>query len=164
MYKSSTLPKPKLPSPTNVSNFPTKGWMSTTRPTKCVVPGCIGEIISYKDYYFKNKRILCTRAFSATAIATTIDDSAFFLAGSTELDDEMGHTSKMLRKLYKSFTSLVLGINRNSWAAACTKSAFCNLILQDIDAVMYYFDTDTYCNGCSISLHSNLANMAPTLA
>jgi hypothetical protein len=146
---------PKPPSPTNISNFPIEGWMSTTRPTKCVLSGRIGNIIGYEDYYFKNECILCTRIFSVTAIATTIDDGAPPPV-STKLDDETGHNCKMSRELYKSFTSLVLGIDHNSWANACTKSTFCNLILQDIDAIMYYYDTDNYVNGLPTSLPGNL--------
>jgi hypothetical protein len=67
-------------------------------------------------------------------------------------------------ELYKSSTSLVLGIDHDSWANACTKSTFCNLILQDIDAIMYYYDTDNYVNGHLISLPGNLTNMACILA
>ncbi len=70
----------------------------------------------------------------------------------------------MAHKLYKSFTLFVLGINSNSWDAACTKSAFCNLILQDNDVIMYYYENDIYCNGRPVSLHGNLTNMARILA
>jgi hypothetical protein len=111
MPKSPTPPKP--PSPTNVSNLPIEGWMSTTRPTKCVVTGRIGNIIGYEDYYSKNESVLCTRVFSVTAIATTINDGAS-PPGSTKLDDKTGHNCKMSRELYKSFTLLVLGIDHNS--------------------------------------------------
>jgi hypothetical protein len=41
---------------------------STTRPTKCVVSGCIGDIIGYDDYYFENEHILCTHVFSVAAL------------------------------------------------------------------------------------------------
>jgi hypothetical protein len=72
-----TMPKhhrSKPPSPTNVNAFPAEGWMTKDRLIKCVVSGRIGKIIGYEDYYFKNKQVLCTRAFSTSAIATTIDD------------------------------------------------------------------------------------------
>jgi hypothetical protein len=158
----SKSPMPlKPPSPTNVSNFPIKGWMSTTHPTKCVVSGRIGNIIGYDNFYFENECILCTRVFSVTAIASTIDNGAS-PPGSTELDDETGHNCKMSCELYKSFTLLVLG-NHDSWANACAKSTFCNLILQDIDAIIYYYDTDNYVNGHLISLPGNLTNMAHIL-
>jgi hypothetical protein len=157
MPKSPAPPKP--PSPPNISNFPIKGWMSITRPTKCVVSGRIGNIIGYDNYYFENERILCTCVFSVAAVATTIDNGAS-PPGSTELDDETGHNCKMSHELYKSFTSLVLGIDHNSWANACTKSTFHNLILQDIYAIMYYYDTDNYVNGHPISLPGNLTDMA----
>jgi hypothetical protein len=77
----STMPKyttksacpPKAPSLTNVNSFPVEGWMTTTCPTMSVVPGRIGKILGYEDYYFKSERILCTRAFSVAAISTTVD-------------------------------------------------------------------------------------------
>jgi hypothetical protein len=90
MSKSPPFPRKKTPSPTNISHFPTDGWMSNTHPTTFGVSDCIGTIIGYEDYYFKNKRILCTCVFSVTAIVTTINNSASPL-GSTELNNEMGH-------------------------------------------------------------------------
>ncbi len=72
-----TTPVPKPPSPTNVASFSTEGWLSTTRPTKCVVPGRINDIIGYEDYYIKNERILCTCAFSIAAVVTTIDNGTY---------------------------------------------------------------------------------------
>ncbi len=161
MPKSPTPSKP--PSPTNVSNFPIEGWMSTTHPTKCVISDRIGDIIGYENYYFENERILCTHVFSVAAIATTINDGAS-PPGSTKLDDETGHNCKMSHELYKSFTLLVLGIDHDSWANACAKSTFRNLILQDIDTIMYYYDTDNYVNGHLISLPGNLTTMACILA
>ncbi len=95
--------------------------MSTSRPTKCVVSGRIGDIISYDDYYFKNECILCTCVFSVAAIATTIDDGAS-PPGCTKLDDETGHNCKMSHELYKSFTPLVVGIDHDSWANAAPKA------------------------------------------
>jgi hypothetical protein len=81
---------PKPPSLVNVSHFPTKGWLSDTRPTTCVVPGQIGLTIRYEDYYIHEERVLCTCAFSVAAVMTTVDDGAS-PTGSTELDDESGH-------------------------------------------------------------------------
>ncbi len=89
--------------PTNVTSFPFNGWMTTTRPTKCVVPGRIGQIISYEDYYFESERVLCTRAFLVTAVLTTIDDGEF-LPGSTELNEETGNNCKMTKIQYQDFT------------------------------------------------------------
>jgi hypothetical protein len=154
---------PKPPSPTNVSNFPIKGWMFTARHTKCVVSGHISDIIGYDDYYFENEYILCTCVFSVAVVATTINDGAS-PPGSTKLDDKTGHYCKMSRELYKSITLLVLGIDHDSWANACTESTFRNLILQDIDAIMYYYDTDNYVNGHPISLPGDLTDMARILA
>jgi hypothetical protein len=158
-----TTPVPKSPSPTNVASFPTEGWLSTTRPTKCVVPGGINDIIGYEDYYINNERVLCTRAFTIAAVATTINDGAN-PPGSTELDDKTGHNCKVSRRLYTSFGLMVLGLDHNCWTATCTKSAFRNLIIQDIDALMYYYDTYNYVNSMPVSSPSNLTDMACILA
>ena len=40
-------------------------------PVKCVFSGQIGKVIGYEDYYFENERVLCMRAFSTSAVATT---------------------------------------------------------------------------------------------
>jgi len=117
--------------------------MSHTRPTVCLVPGRTGTIIGYEDYYLHAERVLCTRVFSVAAVSTTVDDGAS-PPGSTELDDDTGHNCKMSRELYKSFARLVLGLNNNSWALHRTERAFRNLIIQDLDALMYYWDTDDY--------------------
>ncbi len=154
-----TTPVPKPPFPTNVASFPTEGWLSTTRPTKCIVPGRIDDIIGYKDYYIRHEHVLCICAFSIAAVTTTIDDGAY-PPGSTELDNETGHNCKMSQRLYTSFSLMVLGIDHNSWATTCTKSAFCNLILQDIDALMYYYDTNYYVNNMPVSSPGDLTDMA----
>ncbi len=76
MPKISTPHTPTSPSSINVSHFPTEGWLSHTRPTKCVVSGRIGTIIGYEEYYIKDDRVLCSRAFSTAAVTTTVDDGA----------------------------------------------------------------------------------------
>ena len=130
----------------------------------CVVPGRIGTIIGYEDYYISNEQILCTRAFSVAAIATTVDDGAS-PPGSTELDDEAGHNCKMSHDSYKSFARLVLGLNHNTWALHRTERAFRNLIIQDLDTIMYYWDTDIYNINCKpISHRDDRWDMACTLA
>ena len=48
--------------------------MTTTRPTKCVMPGQIGKILGFEDYYFESKCILCTQAFSVATISTTANN------------------------------------------------------------------------------------------
>jgi hypothetical protein len=53
-----TTPIPKPPSPTNVASFPTEGWLSTTRPTKCIVPSHINDIIGYKDNYIEGNNLV----------------------------------------------------------------------------------------------------------
>jgi hypothetical protein len=143
-----TMPKStsrtlKPPSPVTVSHFPTKGWMSNTRPTVCAVPGQVRTTIGYEDYYIHNERILCTRAFSVATVATTVDNGAS-PPGSTKLDDVSGHNWKMSSEKYRSFAQLVLGLNHNTWALARTERAFCNLIIQDLDAIMYDWDTNSY--------------------
>jgi hypothetical protein len=157
MYKPTT-PAPKPPSPPNVTSFPNEGWLSTTRPTKCIVSSRIDDIIGYKDYYIVDEHILCTHTFSIAAVATTIDNGAYPL-GSTELDDKTGHTCKMSQSFYTSFSLMVLGLDHNSWATACTKSAFRNLIIQGIDALMYYNNTDKYINSMPVSSPGDLTNM-----
>jgi hypothetical protein len=137
--------------------------MSNTHPTTCGVSGCIGTIIGYEDYYFKTKRVLCTCIFSITAIATTINNDASPL-GSTKLDDETGHNCKMSKEIYTSFGLLVLGLDHDSWATARTECAFHNLLIQDINAMMYYWDTDNYVNGAPVLLPDDRLDMACILA
>jgi hypothetical protein len=69
----STRP-PKVLSPTNVNSFLVDGWMTTTRPMTSVVPGRIGKILGYEDYYFESERFLCTQAFLVAAVSTTVDN------------------------------------------------------------------------------------------
>jgi hypothetical protein len=66
----------KSTSPTNVNAFSLEGWMTRTRPIAiaCTIPGRIGDIIGFNDYYFEVERVLCTRAFSTSAVGTTVDD------------------------------------------------------------------------------------------
>jgi hypothetical protein len=59
---------------------------------------------------------------------------------------------------------MVLGLDHGSWATACTKSAFHNLIIQDVDALMYYYDTNKYINSMLVSSPGNLTDMAHILA
>jgi hypothetical protein len=96
-------------------------------------------------------------------VTNTINASASPL-GSTELDDKTGHKCKMPSNLYASFDSMFLGIDRNYWATACTERAIHNLLLQDIDALMYYYNTDNYVNSVPVSFPGNLTNMLRILA
>jgi hypothetical protein len=59
---------------------------------------------------------------------------------------------------------MALGLDHNSWATTHTKSIFRNLILQDIDALMYYYDTNYYINGMPVSSPGDLTDMARILA
>jgi hypothetical protein len=76
--------------------------MAATCPIKCVVPGRIRIILGYKDYYFVNKKVLCTSAFSSAAVLSTIDDGAT-PPGSTELNNEMGQNCKLMKEQHCSF-------------------------------------------------------------
>ncbi len=69
----------------------------------------------------------------------------------------------MLSTLYKSFCCLVLGLNHNSWAITQSESAFCNLILQDINCLVYYYDTDTHCKIMPFSYSGDLTDMSRIL-
>jgi len=64
--------------------------------------------------------------------------------GSTDLDDETGHNCKMPHNLYRIFCTSVLGLPSDSWAITQSEAVFKNLILHNLNTMMYYFDTDTY--------------------
>ena len=70
------------------------GWLTTTRPMKCIVPGRFSEILGSKDNYFESERVLCTQAFSTAAVSTTINDGEY-PPGSTELEDKTGRNCNM---------------------------------------------------------------------
>ena len=66
---------------------------------------------------------------------------------------------------YKSFARLVLGLYHDTWALHRTERAFQNLIIQDLDTIMYYWDTDIYNINCKpMSYRSDRLDMACTLA
>ena len=162
-YTNMTKRQQKSSSPTNVNAFPSEGWMTRTRPIACTVSGRTGDIIGFNDYYFEAERVLCTRAFSISAVGTTVNDGES-PPGSTELDDETGHNCKMPHNLYRIFCTSVLGLHPDSWAITRSEAAFKNLILHDLDAMMYYFDTDTYYKNEPISLPGDLKDMATIFA
>ena len=96
-YRNMTKRQQKSTSPTNVNAFPSEGWMTRTRPSiASTVSGRIGigDVIGFNDYYFEAERVLCTWAFSTSAVETTVNDGES-PPGSTELDDETGHNCKM---------------------------------------------------------------------
>ena len=141
-YMNMSKCQQKSTSPTNVNAFPSEGWMTQTRPIACTISGRIGDVIGFNDYYFEAKRVLCTWAFSTSTIGTTVDDGES-PPGSNELDDETGHNCKMPHSLYRIFCTSTLGLPSDSWAITRSDAAFKNLILPDLDAMMYYFDTHT---------------------
>jgi hypothetical protein len=162
-YTTRSACPPKAPSPTNVNSFPVEGWMMTTRPMTSIIPGLIGKILDYKDYYFKSMHVLCTRAFLVAAISTTVDDGESPL-GSTKLNNEMGHNCKMMKEQYWVFFRLVLGLDNNTWANYCSEGALCNMILQDLDAMMYYYDMDWQVCIKPVLPQGNITDMAKILA
>ena len=150
--------RPKDPSPTNAANFLSEGWA-----------GQQNGIIGYKNYYLLHEHVLCTRAFSTSAVASMIDNGAY-PPGSTELDDETGHNWRMPRTLYPAFCELVLGLGSESWANTSSEAAFRNMLLQDLDAILHYYAI-TYTVPASkdgvnepISLLGDQADMARILA
>jgi hypothetical protein len=44
----------------------------------------------------------------------------------------------MMKEQYRTFYLLVLGLNNNTLANYHSEGALCNMILQDLDAMMYY--------------------------
>ena len=101
--------------------------------------------------------------FSTFAVEMTVDDGKS-PPGSTKRDDETGHNCKMPHDLYCTFCTSVLGLPSNSWAATCKEAAFKNLLLYNINAMMYYFDTDYYYNCAPVSLPGDRKDMAKILA
>ncbi len=59
---------------------------------------------------------------------------------------------------------MVLGLDNETWANHCTESALRNMILQDLDALLYYFDTDWQTNGTPILPPGDLKVIAIILA
>jgi hypothetical protein len=73
--------------------------MTKDPPIHAIVPGQKNDIIGFNDYYFLHKRILCTCAFSTSAVTSTIGDGAS-PTGSTEPNDKTGHNYLMPHILY----------------------------------------------------------------
>jgi hypothetical protein len=130
--------RPITPSLTNVDAFLSEGWATKEHPICAIVPGRKNNIIGFDNYYFLHERVLCTCVFSTSAVASTIDSGAFPL-GSTELNDKTGHNCQMPRTLYRAFCALLLGLPSESWTNTCSKAAFCNMLLQDLDAILHYY-------------------------
>jgi hypothetical protein len=153
----------KAPSPINLNDFTFDRWMTTTCPTKCVAPGQIGKILGFEDCCFKSKHVLCIQAFLVAAVSTTVDNGES-PPGSTELNDKTGNNCKMSKDQYQAFTQLVLGLDDDTWANHRTECAFCNLIIQDLDMILHYFDTDWQACGRPISPPGDITGMAIILA
>jgi hypothetical protein len=112
--------------------------------------------------YFEAERVLCTRTFSTPAVGTAVEDGES-PPGSTELDGETGHDCKMKHNLCRIFCTSVLGLPSNSWSATRTEAVFKNLLLHDLDVMMYYSDTDYYYNNAPVSLSGDCKDMATIL-
>ncbi len=84
--------------------------------------------------------------------------------GSTKLDDKTGHNCKMPHNLYRIFCTSILGLPLDSWAVTRMEAAFKNLLLHDLDAMMYYFDTNTYYKNAPVSLPGDCKDMATIFA
>ncbi len=97
-YMNMSKHQQKSTSPTNFNTFPSEGWMTRTRPIACTIPGRIGDIIGFNDYYFKAERVLCTQVFSMSTVGTTVNDGKS-PPESTKLKDETGHNCKMPQNL-----------------------------------------------------------------
>ena len=93
----------------------------------------------------------------------TIDDGES-PPGSTKLDDETGHNCKMPHCHYRIFCTSIIGVPLDSWAITQLEAAFKNLILHDLNVMMYYFNTDTYYKNEPISLPGDLKDMATIFA
>jgi hypothetical protein len=70
----------------------------------------------------------------------------------------------MPHNLYHIFCTSILGLPSDPWAITRSEAVFKNLILHDLDAMMYYFDTNTYYKNDPISLPGDLNDMATILA
>jgi hypothetical protein len=69
----------------------------------------------------------------------------------------------MPHNLYRIFCTSVLGLPSDSWAATHTGLAFDNLLLHNLDAMMYYFDADYSYSNSPVSLPGDHKDMATTL-
>jgi hypothetical protein len=65
----------------------------------------------------------------------------------------------MPHNLYHIFCTSVLGLPSDSRAVTRTEAAFKNLLLHDLDTIMYYFDTDTYYKNPPVSLPGDRKDM-----
>ena len=70
----------------------------------------------------------------------------------------------MTKVQYRDFIRFVLGLNNETWENCRTESTFRNMILQDLDALLYYFDMDDFVQGNPYSTSGDLANIAKILA
>ena len=98
--------------------------------------------IWYGDYYFHNELILCTWAFSISAITTNINNGAS-PPESTKLDDEMGHNCKMPHVPYNIFCTQILGLPQGSHTIHRSEKTFQHMFLHAIDALLHYYSVST---------------------
>jgi hypothetical protein len=84
--------------------------------------------------------------------------------GITKLNNKTCRNCKMPHDLYRTFCASILGLSSDSWATTPMEAAFKNLLLHDVDAMMYYFDTDIYYNCQPIFHPVDCKDMAKILA
>ena len=70
----------------------------------------------------------------------------------------------MTKVQYRDLTRFVLGHDDETWANHRTESTFRNMILQDLDALLYYFDTNDYVQGKPYSTPGDLTDIANIFA
>ena len=161
--------RPKTPSPTNVDAFLSEGWATKEHPIRVVLPGWKNNIIGFDNYYFLHERVLCTRAFSTSAVASMIDNGAFPPGKHWTWWQNRAQLPNA-RTLYRAFCALLLGLLPESWTNTCSKAAFRNMLLQDLDAILHYYavsySVPTSDNGIDkpILLPGNQADMAKIFA
>jgi hypothetical protein len=145
MYTPSNLPPdPTLHHPCSLNVFPspTNKWSKTSHPIKAAVLGYHDTRISYMHYYFHDRQVFLTQAFTASTTASTVGDGGH-PRGSTELDDENGYNCRMTHKKFQEFGYLVFGLDSDSSTATSkhsqgfkqTNNSFLNMILGDFATI-----------------------------
>jgi hypothetical protein len=119
------------PSSLDVLPSPTNKWIATTHPIKAWVVGFLGYHISYKHFYFHQSRVLHTKAFATSTIASTVDNGGK-PKGSTELNTVCGHNCAMMADEYAIFILLVLGLCLGKQhGTERSECSFVNMLLKD---------------------------------
>ena len=119
----------------DVFSPPTNKWSATTHPIKARVIGFLGYHISYKHFYFHQSRILLTKAFATSTMASTVGDGGIS-KGSTELDAICGSNCAIEDDKFPTFARLVLGLClRKQHGTEPKDRSFVNMLLDDFVAI-----------------------------